>query len=88
MDGNDLFEEFLKYKQSEIKPFKLLYRFSSRHQNWIALNVFHVGQALALALKSNKSVVDINLACNGMVDPFAVGNDPGAEVWWIWVQSE
>ena len=39
-------------------------RFSSRHQNWIALNAFHGRQALATALKSNGTVVDINLAEN------------------------
>ena len=54
--------------------------FSSRHQNWIALNASHGRQALATALKSNKTVVDINLA-----DNFC--KNEGAEVWWTWVQG-
>ena len=49
-------------------------------QDW-TLNAFH-GQALATALKLNKTVVDINLAGN-----FDCG-DEGAEVWWTWVQGE
>ena len=48
----------------------------------MTLNAFHVGQALATALKSNNAVVDINLAYNGLC------GDEGAEVWWTWVEGE
>eukprot|EP00434_Breviolum_minutum_P040250 symbB.v1.2.035759.t2/scaffold4892.1/size33355/2 len=37
---------------------------AEQHQNWIALNVFNGRQALATALQSNKTVVDINLTRN------------------------
>ena len=44
-------------------------------QNWIALNALHGRQALATALQSNKTVVDIKLTKNEC-------GDEGAEVWW------
>ena len=46
------------------------------------LNAFLGGQALATALKSNSTVVDINLAYNP--NP----GDEKAEVRWTWVQGE
>ena len=67
---------------STLRSMHRILRFSSRHQNWIALNVFHVGQALATALQSNKTVVDIDLACNmrrGLLNGQC--GDAGAEVW-------
>ena len=70
-----------KSKHSEINAWKFTFCFFSSHQKWIALNVFHGGQALATALKSNNTVVDINLAANYCCDE-------GAEVRWTWVQGE
>ena len=69
-----------KSEHSEINALK--FTIFSRHQKWIALNVLHSGQALATALKSNSTVVDINLADNWLC------GDDLAEVWWTWVQSE
>ena len=69
MDGNDLFEV-----SASLRSKHRILRFSSRHQNWIALNAFHDRQALATALKSNTTVVDINLCFN-----YGCG-DEGAEV--------
>ena len=75
LDGNNLF------RPSTLRSMHWNSQFFSRHQTWIALNAFHGGQALATALKCNKSVVDINLAVNYCYDE-------GAEVRWTWVQGE
>ena len=75
LDGNNLF-----LVQALWGPCIEIYAFFSRHQKWIAPNAFH-GQALATALKSNTTVVDINLAVNLRCD------DEGAEERWTWVQG-
>ena len=67
---------------STLRSMHRILRFSSRHQKWIALNAFHGRQALATALKSNHTVVDINLSNNWFCD------DDGAKVRWTWVQGE
>ena len=51
-----------------------------------SLNVVHGGQALATALKGNKSVVDINLARYLAWNRKQCGDDL-AEVWWTWVHG-
>ena len=80
----DLWIETTSFKNllraSTLRSKHRILRFFSRHQNWIALNVFHGRQALATALKCNKTVVDINLANTGCWDE-------GAEERWTWVQG-
>ena len=79
MDRNDLFKNLLS--PSTLRSKHRILSFSSRHKTWIALNVFHGGQALATALQSSKTVVDINVGGNDC-------RDKGAEERWTWVQGE